>query len=110
MNSKWHSSEKLVGELGDKLFRELVWSIDIVASGDEDGKFEGTKVGFDQKLSSSFGGSIGVGGLKDMILHHRICLEVFSLSINFIGRNVNESLDRGAALGRLEKHVRSVNV
>ena len=76
----------------------------------ENGQLEGTKVGLDEKLGTGLGGSVGIGRFEDVFFRHGVCVKVFSFTVDFIGADVNESLNGGATLGRLQEHVRAVNV
>lgn len=110
MKSKLLASHQLVGELWNQFFGELVGSVNVVSAGDQTGELETAKVRLDQEFGSGLGGGVGVGWFQNVFLGHGIRFEIFSLSIDFIRRNVNESLDGGAVFGTLEKNVRSHNV
>mmetsp|Transcript_19311 Transcript_19311/g.35029 ORF Transcript_19311/g.35029 Transcript_19311/m.35029 type:complete len:201 (+) Transcript_19311:305-907(+) len=102
--------KKLVRELGDELLGKLVGSVHVVTTSDNGRELERPVVRLDQKLSSSLGGSVGVGGLKNVLLGHGVRVEVLTLSVHLIGRDVNKATDARAHFGRFEQNVRSVNV
>ena len=110
MKCQGHASQNLIGELGDKLFRILVRSIDVVSTGNNDGKLEGPVIGFDNEFCSGLGGSVGVSGLQYVFFLHGVHVEVCSFPIHFIGGDVNESTDGLAIFGRFQENVRTVNV
>ena len=110
VDGEWHALEELIGELWDQFLRELVRTVDIIPASDEDGKFEGTEIALDEELSASLGGGVWICRLKDVILHHGIRVKVFTFTVYFVGRDVNEAPDRRTAFGTFQEDVSSVNV
>lgn len=110
MKGELLASHQLIRKLGNQLFRKLVGSVDIVSTSDQAGQLETAKVRLDQEFGSGLGGGVGVGWFQNVFLGHGIRFEIFSLSVDLIRRNVNESLEGGAVFGTLEKNVRSKNV
>jgi hypothetical protein len=94
-------------KLGDNLFGELVGSIDVVRTSEDDGEAERLVVRENQMLGTGLGGGVRVGGLQDGLLESSIL--VGGLTVNLIGRNVQEALDT-ACLGALDENVGSENV
>ena len=104
------ASHQLIGKLWNQFFRKLVGSVDVVPTGDQAGQLETSKVTLDQEFGPGLGGGVGVGRFQNVFLRHGIRFEIFSLSIDLVRRNVNESLDGGAIFGTLQQNVRSHNV
>ena len=110
MKGKFHPFHKLIGKFGNELFWELMRSIDVVSSGDQTRDLEGSKVGFDEKLGAGLGGGIRVGRFQDVFFRHGVRFKVFSFTVDFIGRNVNEAFDGFANLGGFQEYMGSVNI
>lgn len=110
MQSYGTTAKKLVGELGNQLFGELMRSIDIVSAGDDTGELERAVVGFDKEFCPGFSGGVGVGGFEDVLFLHCLGFEGFALSVDLVGGDVDEPAHAGVALGRFEEDVRSENV
>mmetsp|Transcript_21328 Transcript_21328/g.32151 ORF Transcript_21328/g.32151 Transcript_21328/m.32151 type:complete len:285 (-) Transcript_21328:260-1114(-) len=104
------ATQELISKLWNQLFRELMRSIDVVTTGDNTRKLKRSVVRLHQKLCPSFCGGIGVGRFKNVLFRHGIGFEGFSLSIHFIRRDMNESLDSFVDLGSLEKDVGAIDV
>ena len=96
------ASHQLIGKLWNQFFRKLVGSVDVVPAGDQAGQLETSKVTLDQEFGPGLGGGVGVGWFQNVFLRHGIRFEIFSLSIDLVRRNVNESLDGGAIFGTLQ--------
>ncbi len=110
MESQLHPLHQLVRELGNEFLWELVWSIHVVAAGDQAGDFERSKIGFDQELSACFCRCIRIGWFQYVLLRHWISLKIFSFTIHLVSRNVYKPLDCFAYLCTFKKHVSAVNV
>jgi hypothetical protein len=110
MNSHRQSTQDLVDELGNQLLGELMRSVDVVSSSDDNGKLERAVVGFNEEFRSSLGCGIGVSGFQDVLFVHGLAVEGLSLSVNLIGRNVDEALHSFAILGAFKKHMGSEDV
>ena len=84
--------------------------IHIVTASDDHRELEGAVVTLHEKFSSSLGGRVRIRWLQHVVLHHRIGVEVFAFTIDFIRGNMNETLDGRTTLGALQKHVGSVDI
>lgn len=73
-------------------FRVLMWAIDIVTSHNDYRKFETLLVRVDKHFCGSLACSVWVGGRKNARLQQIIRI-ISDLSIDFIGRDVDELFD-----------------
>ena len=110
MNSHRHATQQLVSKFGNQLLGILVRSVYVVASGDDHRKLERAMVRLHQELSSCLGGGVWVCRLQDVFFIHGVGIKVFTFSIYLICRDMNESADGGAVLGRLEQNVCAIDV
>lgn len=108
MDGDGATAHELVGELGDQLLGVLVRAVDVVSAGDDDGELEGAVVALHEELRCRLGGSVGVGGLEDLLLGHWV-LRVRALTVHLVSRHVDEALD-AVDFGGLQEHVGAVDV
>lgn len=85
-----------------------MWSVDVVGADNDNWHLERLLVRVDQHLGGGLGGSIWVGWGQNAGLEEIILL-ILNLSVNLVGRDVDELLDSDL-LGGLEENVSSVNV
>jgi len=85
--------QKLSSETGNELFRVLALSIDVVSSGNDNGKLEGVSIGSNNELSTSLGSSIWVSGVQKRGFFITAEMFITDFTIDFISRNVDELLD-----------------
>lgn len=104
------ASHQLVCELGNQFLGELVGAVHIVTTSDQARELETAEVRLDQEFGTGLGGSVRVGGFENVFFGHGIGFKIFSLSVDLIGGNVNESLDGWAVFGALQKYVCSEDV
>jgi hypothetical protein len=87
---------------------ELVGSVDVVTPNNNDGKLEASHIRIHKHLGGSLARGVRVGRSKNARLEE-IIVVVLDLSIDLVGRDVNEALDANL-LGTLEQHVGAVDV
>lgn len=87
---------------------ELMRTVDVVGSHDDDWELERLGVGVNQHLSGGLGSSIWVGWGQNAGLEEIIIL-ILDFTVNLIGGDVDEALDANL-LGTLEQNVSTVNV
>lgn len=81
-------------ELRNQLLRELTRPIHIIASGDDERKFERTAIRLHEKLGSSFGGSIRICGTQSRLLSHGYVVVLHRrLTVHLIGGHVNKAFN-----------------
>ena len=128
------TAKQLIDELRDQLLRVLMRAVHVVSAGDDNGHAKGAVIRLRQELGTGFRRCIRVGGLKNLkvqtnvrtrfpaelqrkeengyvtylFLVHRLLISTL-LSVDFVGGNVNESLDSGS-LRRLQQNVSSHDV
>mmetsp|Transcript_927 Transcript_927/g.1606 ORF Transcript_927/g.1606 Transcript_927/m.1606 type:complete len:313 (-) Transcript_927:149-1087(-) len=105
-----HVLEKLVGKLRDELLGILVRTVHVVAASNDAGQLERSVVGLDNELGTGLGSGVGVRRLEDMLLSHGLGIEVLALAVNLVGGHMDEATDGVTIFGRLQQHVRAVNV
>lgn len=102
------SSVEETGELWNDLLGELVRSVDIVRSNDDDRKLVRLVVSIDNHLCGSLGGSVWVGWCQKCGLEQIVTVSL-DLTVDLISGDVDESFDT-CVLGTLEQDVCSQNV
>jgi hypothetical protein len=63
-----------------------------------------------KELGSCFRGSIRVGGFENRLFVHGLAIKSFSLSIHFIGRNVDETINVFEILGTFQQNMGTKNI
>ena len=89
VDTQRHVPLKTADELGDELFRVLVRTVDVVSTGDDEGKLEGSEIRLGDELSSSLGSGIWVGGLENHVFAVVLSL---TFTIDFVSTDMNEPL------------------
>ena len=110
VKSELLARHQLVSELGDQFFGELVGPVHIVTTGDQTGELETAEVRLHQEFGTGLGCCVGIGRFQNVLFGHGIGFEILAFSIDLIGGNVNESLERLAVFGALEEDVGSVDI
>mmetsp|Transcript_10542 Transcript_10542/g.31745 ORF Transcript_10542/g.31745 Transcript_10542/m.31745 type:complete len:393 (-) Transcript_10542:95-1273(-) len=97
-------------KLGDKLLRELVGPVHVVAAGDDAGQLVRGHVCLHHHLCARLGGGVGVGGLQgSRLVEAHLCTHA-GLTVHLVCADVDESLDLAVHAGGLKQHVRAVGV
>lgn len=73
-------------------FGELVWTVDVVATHDDDWKLEALHVRVDKHLGCRLACGVWVGGRQYARLQ-QVVIVILDFTVDFICRNVDEALD-----------------
>ena len=84
--------------------------INIIPPGNDAGELKRSVVALDQKFRPRLGRGVRIGGFQDVFFFHGLRFEGFSLSIHFIGADVDETLHATMTFGRLEKDVSAEDI
>ena len=105
-----HALEKLVGKLRNELLGILVRTVHVVAARNDAGQLERSVVGLDDELGTGLGSGVRVRRFQDMLFSHGLGIKVLALAVDLIGGHMDEAADGVAIFGRLQQHVRAVDV
>ena len=67
-------------------------------------------VGFHEELCPRLGRRVGVGRFQDVLFFHGLGFKCFTLTVNLVGGDVDESFNTTMTLGRLEQYVRAEDI